>query len=308
MTARLPQAEEGLEDFHARALEALFHDHVVDLSPRGLQELFVHELLVARERAGGDALDFLRQVAGDFLLQPPHEERVQLAAQFRLRSLALGTAGPDGQFVMAAEMLVAAEVAGHQEIHDRPQVGHAVLDRRAGQHEPVGGLDLLRGDGVLRGAVLDVLGFVEDCRRPLELLELLNVAAQEGVGGDDEIGVLHVVPLLVPLRAAEDKNAQGGNEATSLVRPVLDQARGADDQRGLAARRRETSLEVQPGERLERFAEAHLVGQDTPEAAVLEKAEPVHAVLLVGTERTLKRGRERNRFERAAAILLPRSL
>ena len=41
---------------------------------------------------------------------------------------------------------------------------------------------------------------------------------------------------------------------------------------------------------LERFAQAHIVGQDTAEAQMLKRAEPLVAVDLVATQRGLERG------------------
>ena len=51
--------------------------------------------------------------------------------------------------VTGPEVLVRTQVAGHEEVHDGPEVGHAVLDGRTGQHEAVVRLDALGGAGVL---------------------------------------------------------------------------------------------------------------------------------------------------------------
>ena len=44
---------------------------------------------------------------------------------------------------------------------------------------------------------------------------------------------------------------------------------------------------------LQRFAQAHIVGQDAAEAQVLKRAEPLIAVDLVATQRSLERGGHR---------------
>ena len=41
---------------------------------------------------------------------------------------------------------------------------------------------------------------------------------------------------------------------------------------------------------LERFAQAHVIGQDAAKAQMLERAEPLVAVDLVATQRSLERG------------------
>ena len=41
------------------------------------------------------------------------------------------------------EALVRRQVAGHQEVHDRPQVGNAILHRRAREYQTVRRADLL---------------------------------------------------------------------------------------------------------------------------------------------------------------------
>jgi len=118
MAAGLPEAQKGFEDLHARFVEALLVDHVVNFTFGVLEQLFVDHVLIAAECAVRDALDFFRQVFGHFFFEPAHEERVQLAAQFELREVGVGPALCDRQFVVLAERFVIAKVAGHQEIHD----------------------------------------------------------------------------------------------------------------------------------------------------------------------------------------------
>src|SRR6185436_13422346 len=71
------------------------------------------------------------------------------------------------------EMLLIAEVAGLDEVHDAPQIQQPVFERRAGEGELVLALELLHGLRDLRAGVLDELRLVENHRAERELLQLL---------------------------------------------------------------------------------------------------------------------------------------
>ncbi len=56
----------------------------------------------------------------------------------RLRTAGLGPPGGGQRFsILAMERSVRPEEARHQEIEQRPELQHVVLDRRAGENEPV---------------------------------------------------------------------------------------------------------------------------------------------------------------------------
>ena len=201
MVAGLPQPEQRLEDLHPALVEAVFFHHVGNLLFRILQQLRINLMLVLRQLARGNALDLGRQILGHLLLETPQQEGMQFAAQVQLGMLAVRTAVCDRQFILLMECLVLPQVARHQEIHDGPQIVHAVFNGCPGQHQPVEGLDLLRRKGVLRRAVLDVLRFVQygDCIGVFEVL--FDIAAHQGIGSDDQIGLFHLLPFAVAVRS-----------------------------------------------------------------------------------------------------------
>ena len=200
---------------------------------------------------------------------------MELAAQADLGGFVERVAG-DGErdLVVRLELVVVPQVAGHEEVHDRPEVGHAVLHGGAGEDEAGAALEQLDGRGVLRGAVLDVLRLVEDDRREGQVAVELDVAAQQRVGGDDEVELGELLEVLVALRAAHREDLDAGREVLGLVRPVVDEAGRADDDGGLAGVLGVDARQREPGERLERLAEAHFVREDAAEAVGLEEAQP----------------------------------
>ena len=91
-----------------------------------------------------------------------------------------------------------------------------------------------------------------------------------------------------------DHHGQLGREPGGLLVPVADDRHRADQQRRppLAGRSR-LPLALDEGERLDRLAEPHVVGQASPEAPAAEEAEPGEPSQLIGPEdasKTLGRG------------------
>ena len=90
-------------------------------------------------------------------------------------------------------------------------------------------------------------------------------------------------------RVGHRGNGEPGGEAGGLSDPARDDARRRDDEE-----RAEVRIEL-PGvaderERLQRLAEAHVVGEDAAELEAPERREPVEAVSLVGPELRVQRG------------------
>ena len=106
------------------------------------------------------------------------------------------------RLVGLGEMLLVAEVAGLDEIHDAPQIEQAVLQRRAGERQAVLGLQLLHRLRDLRAGVLDELRLVENHRAERELLQLLQVAPQQRVVGHDDVVLRNLLAQVVPRGAA----------------------------------------------------------------------------------------------------------
>jgi hypothetical protein len=84
---------------------------------------------------------------------------------------------------------LAAEEAGNEEFHQAPQLAEVVFDGRAGQAEPVAGIEFAGGLRDLGVRVLDVLRLVEHDQVEGVEAEFFDVAVEQGVGCEDEVGV-----------------------------------------------------------------------------------------------------------------------
>jgi len=303
MAAGLAQAQEGFKNLHTRAVEALRCDHIADLPFRAFEQFLVDQILVFAEGVVCDALYFFRQVFGHFALETAQQERMEFAAQLQLSEFAVGPAAADRQFVVFAERFMVAEIAGHQEVHDRPEVGDAVFDRRTGEHQFLQCADFFGRDRVLRGAVFDVLGLVEHGNRKFVLQIFIEVAAQQRIGGDDQVAFSHFFPVIMTIRPVHFQRAQPRRKFFSLFGPVVHEAGRADNQRRFAACFFAEPLQLKPDERLYRFPQTHFVGQDAAEAAALEITKPVNTVLLIRTERLFQFFAERFGFDFGIAVL-----
>ena len=182
---------------------------------------------------------------------------------------------------------------GDDEVEDRPDLAEAVLDGRAAERQPPVGPEAL--GGARRGAqrVLDLLRLVDDDVAPVDLLEHLLVAAEERVARHDHVGVLELVLPLPALGAVPERVAQRRGEAVHLAQPVGHDARRRHDERleglALALDLRVLGLHgEQQRERLHGLAEAHVVGENAAAADLVEKPEPVKALLLVRPELRLE--------------------
>ena len=116
--------------------------------------------------------------------------------RWRRRSINFGSGCfVERRFVTVLEFGRGAEIAGDEEIVERPEIEHGVFQRRAGEDEPVlraKGLCTLR---ILAAAILDVLRLVEDDEGELFGAVVVDVAAKDGVAGDEEIVIDGVAPI-----------------------------------------------------------------------------------------------------------------
>ncbi len=186
------------------------------------------------------------------------------------------------RLVGLGKLVLVAEVAGLDEIHDAPQIQQAVFQRRAGERQPVLGLHLLDRARNLRAGILDELRLVQNHRAEGEFLQLLQVAPEQRVIGHDDVVLRNLFAQIVPRRAAfEHEHLQVRREPFRLALPVVQHGRRADDERRLVIFLVLLLEPRQPGERLERFAEAHVVGENAAEPDLREVAEEIEAVLLI---------------------------
>ena len=134
-------------------------------------------------------LDLVGEVADDrrIGLEPAQQVGAGGAAQ-QLRGV--GVPVPlDGDGEARPEPLGGAEDARVEHVHDRPELGEAVLHRGAGERDAVPGPEPADGTGRQRAGVLHRLGLVEHEAVPVDLGEVVGVAGGGRVGGDQQVRV-----------------------------------------------------------------------------------------------------------------------
>ena len=120
----------------------------------------------------------------------------------QLVHLALGALGValDVPAEPLLELVVAVKQCGHDEVQQTPELGHGVLNGRAGQQQPAPALELQQHLPALAGGRLDSLGLVQHEVHPGLAGEVLVVGDHDLVAGhhDMEGGALRVQVLLAP--------------------------------------------------------------------------------------------------------------
>ena len=155
---------------------------VGDVDQQVVEHGLVEADLLGSHRAVVQLVDLVRQLGGDLGLALRTSEQ-QDAVECPQRGFAVARH-------LCDERRPRPDQARVGEIEDCPQVGDAVLDRRAGECEAgVGGdpAQLLRG---VAGRVLDRLRLVEHHRAPLQRGQLVHVANGGGIGGDHDVGLV----------------------------------------------------------------------------------------------------------------------
>ena len=264
-----------------------------------------NDRLVERHLLGGQGnqpirLRLRRQVGSD--------RRVGLAPTQQERSYHPGE-GVDGGRVAVAfdgdgdpptERLERAEQAGRGPVEDRPEIGEAVLDRRAGEGDPAGHGQRPQRASRARQGVLGVLGLVGDDQPPRLLGQDAVIAAHHAVGGEHEPVGGDVAHGAVP--AVETPDRQSGRESLDLALPVGQQRGRADHQSRPALANGLLLLAPQvQRDHLHGLAEAHVVGQAAAEAQLGQCRHPRHPSPLVGPQR-----RRQPRRLRGIGLLLER--
>ena len=197
----------------------------------------------------------------------------------------------------------------------------------------------LRG---LRTGILDVLPFIENHRQPLDRHEAFADQAQLAVVQHVQVRFAEAIEERVEFARGPELDAQAGREAGGFGVPVVHDGFGADDQGGSRGERRGTragrcgchagALSIrcairkrdalrgrrdacptgllahphQPGQRLQRFAEAHVIGQNSPEVVRDEVGQEMKTFQLVRAQLrrdALRQVRRHARFDFAGAAL-----
>ena len=138
----------------------------------------------------------------------------------------------------------------------------------------------LRGLGA---GVLDVLGFVQHHDVPGRLQPAFAVALQQGIRGDDHIVFVRGVGHLVAVLPVQNQRAQAGAEALRFALPVAHQANRRNDECRVSQAAC-VFFDLEVGQGLQGFAQAHVVGQDAVQPRAAQELQPVQALLLVGAQ------------------------
>ncbi len=168
ITGDLSQSREQRQYLYAALTEAMRRELGGEILLRAQEPGLIYLLLFRRHIRDHLALDLVRQLLEDVLLHAPQDERHDMIAQVVHGPLIL--IAHDRRLIALLEFLMAQEVARHQEIEYRPELGQRILDRRTGQGEIAARLYTLDGPGVLRRRVLDMLGLIEDAVAEFMLL------------------------------------------------------------------------------------------------------------------------------------------
>ncbi|MDQ0648340.1 hypothetical protein QFZ53_002536 [Microbacterium natoriense] len=205
-----------------------------------------------------------------------------------------------GWDVAIAELPGRGEQSGGGELQERPQLGEAVLHRRAG--DGIGHVGAERGDRPmqLRLRVLDELRLVEDEPRPLDRSELLLVETRHGVRAHHDVGRCRGIresPGPLATGALDEHDPQAGREPGRFRAPSAEhRGRRQHEERPLLPR---LTRVLHEAEQLQRLAETHVVSEDAAEPMPPQEREPVEAGLLirpqVRVQSSWQRGRRNTR-------------
>ncbi len=195
-------------------------------------------------------------------LHPSQDERFdQFAQQIGFAQVVLAL---DGQFIILAELRLLAQIAGIEEIEDRPQVEQTVFHRCAGEGEPVFGFQLQDGLGLCGQGIFDVLRLIQHHPPPADTLEQLGVFARQGVGRDEHIattaGDREGVFFAGASAAMVDVGAYVRGEALDFLAPVADY-RGGRNQQIRRSAETEFLFPHELGNDLDGLAQPHVIGQ-----------------------------------------------
>ena len=225
-------------------------------------------------------LDLLGQIGHHVFLDTAQHKRRHERLQAS-GAIALGVL--DRAFEALGKRLARPQKARHQKVEDAPELGQAVFDGRARQGKAHTGRQALGGARYLRERVFNVLGLVEHHTGKVLLGILVDIAAHEVIRRHDHVMLGHAGDLhtALSLGTHDGAHVERRRKTIQLGGPVVHKRRRAHHKRGLGVPRFHARQDMR--DHLQRFAQAHIVGQNTAEAQMLERAEPLVAIDLVAT-------------------------
>ncbi len=139
---------------------------------------------------------------------------------------------------------------------------------------------------ILGVRIFHVLRFVQNHSSKVHPSVLVDIPAEERIACDDKIRVAHFSEAFLTVRAHKGQAAQRWRKFRCLSHPVEHQRRRADNQRGRFVF---GLISCEVGERLQRFAQAHLVRKDSAKPVPSEKMHPVNPLLLIWAQGLFQR-------------------
>ena len=264
-------------------------------------ELLVQVQLALRQPARDDVLELAGQLLLDVPLQAAQQEGPHDAVQPGDQLVVHGAVALHhaGQRVAepVRELLPGAEDVRHEEVHERPQLHEVVLQRRAREQQAALRVEVEQRLPALGLEVLDVVRLVQDHVVPPLPPECARVLHDQLVGGDADVVAVGLGPArpqaLARLGRAEVRqHLEDRAEALQLGLPVDEAAGGHDDQ--VRAPDAFHHGEIgQQADGLHGLAQPHLIRQDSVEASLLQRHQPVQPHLLVLPQH--QRGRQGER-------------
>ena len=254
----------------------------------------VQAALQCRQFAFDDVLDLFRELRFDFFLQPTEKKRTQDFVQ----------TSNDQQGLLVIELDLFARQGGERrvepigerrrrledrrqdKIEQRPQFGQIVLERRAGEQQPVWRVAVVRVENLSEFTVviLHAVAFVDDHVLQRDLREDRSIAHDVLVGGEQNVEPVVANGLsehLANVRQAFVLNDDDVRRpALKFRRPIGERREWHDDQRRARVLLQVDQMHDQ-GDGLNRLAEAHLVGENTVQIVVVQRHEPFEALQLV---------------------------
>ena len=193
------------------------------------------------------------------------------------------------------EILLAAEDLRHQEMHQRPQLHHIVLQRGSCQEQPPSGVESEQSLPPLALEIFDVLSLIQNHVIPLFAPKDKMVLNHQLVGRDAHMEGVVLTPALplefaLLLSAEVRKNLETRAPSLELHLPVDHDRRRHDDQ----VRSPDASVARKRGEErygLNSLSKTHFVSQNPIQPLVVKSDEPIESDDLVLSQRPVQEER-----------------
>ncbi len=279
VAADLAELEQGVQNGHLAFGHALFGHVGQYLFAQFARQSRVEFCLFLCQRAVGDTFDFGRQILDHFGLGTAQDKGLDARAQVFQR---FGIPFLDWFDHAALEGVLGTEKTGHKKFKQAPQFKQVVFNGGTGKAELHARVDVAHRAGGNGVRVLDVLGFVQNNRVEIVLFQFFKIAAQQGVGGDDQIRVRYFAEDIFPPRAVDNNAGKIRDKFGRFTIPVGKHRGRHDNQVGPRSAVIDHMLDE--GQGLDGFAQTHFVGENAAKAVFVEEVEVGNTLQLIGAQ------------------------